>query len=480
MPPGALSTARPGSGVKRPALRLWSLAVALVWACLCAHPASAADTLSWNTNQSRVSADIQAGNLVHVLSQIAAATGWQVFVEPHSARVVSTKFSDLPPGEAMRLLMGDLNFALVPSTNSRSKLFVFRSSLDKATQLVAPTQEAKRKAKVIANELIVRLKPGMKIDDLAKALGAKVIGRIDSLNAYRLQFEDASAAAAASAQLAANPDVASVENNYATDRPEPMQGVLGSAAQPLSLTLDPPPANGRTVIGLVDTAVQPLGNGLDAFLQQQISVAGQAQLDPTTPSHGTAVAETLLSALQTLQDGHSSVQILPVDVYGPSESTTSFDIALGIQAAINKGANPINVSSGGPGDSAILSDLVAQANEKGIVIYAAKGNDGTTELIYPAAYPGVNAVTALGSDGLPAIYANRANIPAIGAPGTSIIPFGNMSWVVQGTSVSAPIATATDVVLGLQQNLTPKQANQILLTSPTPLTRPSIGITPVK
>ena len=50
----------------------------------------------------------------------------------------------------------------------------------------------------------MRLKPGAKIDDLARSLGAKVIGRIDSLNAYRLQFQDQAAADTAREQLAAN------------------------------------------------------------------------------------------------------------------------------------------------------------------------------------------------------------------------------------------------------------------------------------
>ena len=148
---------------------------------------------------------------------------------PASQCSVSAKFQGLPPGEALRLLLGDISFALVPETNGSPRLLVFRTTAQRATEFVRPAA----KAKLIPNELIVRLKPGAKIDDLARLLGAKVTGKIDSLNAYRLQFDDAAAAAAARQQLAANPEVASVGNNYSIDAPpSPSQIGAGCPAAP--------------------------------------------------------------------------------------------------------------------------------------------------------------------------------------------------------------------------------------------------------
>ena len=167
-------------------------------------------------------------------------------------RTVSAKFDRLPPGEALHLLLRDLNFALVPATNASPKLFVFRTTMQNATQSVRPAHPAASasKGKLIPNELIVRLKPGAKIDDLAKLLGAKVTGRIDSLNAYRLQFEDQAAADAARQQLACNPDVASVDSNYSIDRPPAPAGAQGSnLPPPPQLQLKPPPSDGRIIVG---------------------------------------------------------------------------------------------------------------------------------------------------------------------------------------------------------------------------------------
>src|SRR5437016_6742761 len=323
----------------------------------------AANSLDWRTNQNRVSAEIKSGELPPLLEQIAATTGWRVFVEPDTTNSVSAKFKDLPPGEALHLLLGDLNFALVPETNASPRLFVFRTKMQNATQLVRPNkQETGAEAKRIPNELIVRLKPGAKIEDIARQLGAKVTGRIDKLNAYRLQFEDGAAADAAREQLSGNSDVASVDNNYSLERPTTPRGLESANVPPPQLQLKPPPDNGRVVVGLVDTAVQPLGNNLDSFLLKQLSVAGDAQLDPNSPSHGTSMAETILRSLQAMTKGSTSVQILPVDVYGSNATTSTFDVANGIATAVNAGAKIINLSLGSDGDSSFLHSVIQDAS----------------------------------------------------------------------------------------------------------------------
>ena len=422
-----------------------SALVGLAVALLAGEPARATDTLNWETNRNRVSADIKAGRLVPLLEQIAGVTGWQVFVEPDTTRTVSAKFSSLPPGEALHLLLGDLNFALVPGTNTSPRLFVFRTAMANSTQLVRPSnaKESRSSGKVIPNELIVRLKPGAKIDDLARALGAKVTGRIDSLNAYRLQFQDQAAADTARQQLAANPDVASVDSNYSVDRPPAPIGVQGSnLPPPPQLQLKPPPSDGRVIVGLVDTALQPLGNGLDSFLLNPISVAGQAQPDPNSPTHGTSMAETILRSVATMTSGSSSVQILPVDVYGPNVTTSTFDVANGIAQAVNGGANPINLSLGSAGDSPFLDSVIQDASSKNIVFIAAAGNQPVTTPFYPAAYPEVMAVTAI-DQGQIASYANRGSFVSLGAPGTSVIYFDNQPYYVTGTSASAAYISGT-------------------------------------
>jgi hypothetical protein len=432
----------------------------------------AADSLTWRADQDRVSADIKATKLFTLLEEIARNTGWHIFVEPQTSRTVSAKFKDLPPGDALRLLLGDLNFALVPETNSTPRLYVFRTSRKNATQLVDPAKatEAAGHGKLIPNELIVRLKPGAKIDELARALGAKVIGRIDSLNAYRLQFDDAEAADGARGQLVENPEVASVDNNYTLERPVSPREALAANVPPPRLQLKPPPSDGRIVIGLVDTGVQPLGNNLDGFLLKQLTAVGDTALDPNMPSHGTSMAETILRSIEMMTKGSSSVQILPVDVYGSSPTTSTFDVASGIILAVNGGANIINMSLGSDGDSQFLHDVIKDASSHNIFFIGSAGNAPVQTPVYPAAYSEVMAVTAVDRSGDIAPYANRGSFVSVGAPGTSIIHFNGQAYYVMGTSPAA--AFTSGLVAGYAD------ANHVTIGQAGSFARTALAINP--
>lgn len=425
----------------------WFSVLGFALVCLTPLRVAAADTLLWQTNQDRVSADIQSQAVSQLLEEVAAATRWQIFLEPGTTHEVSAKFKDLPVGEALRMLLGDLNFALVPQTNASPRLYVFRTLQANATQLIRPVFPPSKNAgdaKRIDNELIVRLKPGANIDDIARALGAKVLLRIPGLNAYLLEFSDASAADAARQQLADNSDVADINNNFVVDPPPPALRLQSAGAPPVQLKLAPPDSSGRVIVGLVDTAVQPLGGDLDSFLLKSLSVAGPSNVDPnsSSPTHGTSMFENILRAAAATSGGTSSMQVLSVDVYGPNATTSTFDVAAGIVAAVNNGANIINLSLGGSADSQFLHDLIQQVSQKGIPIFAAAGNDGSPEAFYPAAYPEVTSVTA-GTQGKPAPYANFGQFVNLIAPGSSVVYFGNTAYLVTGTSPATAFVSGT-------------------------------------
>jgi Subtilase family len=99
-----------------------------------------------------------------------------------------------------------------------------------------------------------------------------------------------------------------------------------------------PDSNQHLVVGLIDTSVQSLGKNLDAFIKPQLQAATQQTTpQPNQLNHGTAMAETILEAVQKQTGGTTSVSILPVDVYGGAETTTTFDVANGIKMAIDNG-----------------------------------------------------------------------------------------------------------------------------------------------
>ena len=444
----------------------FALGVAAAGAC-------AADSLDWRAKQNQVSANIQSWDLNTLLKKIARQTGWKVYVEKGAATAVSVKFKNLPQDEALRRLLGKLNYAK-DETNGLTRLFVSRTAAKAATELVAPEKKDYR----IANEDLVKLKRGAtnSIDQLAKKLNAKVIGRDDRAGLYRLQFDDAASAAAALQEMASDPSVAASDSNYLVDRPTPAQmGQVPSAAGPL-FNLNPQPVTDGPIIGLVDTAVDPPSQ-FAPYVLNPINVTGDQVAPGTDPTHGTSMLETLLASMPS-----DPSKILPVDVYGNNATATSYDIMEGVLAAINAGANPINLSLGSTGDSAMLGDLIQEGVQKGIVFVAAAGNTPGEGDVYPASYPGVISVTAstqtvsgpitasAGGATQLASYANDPPGTAVIAPGTSLIQWNGQTWEVQGTSPATASATGTIAGLVNQNHISLSEAvNIVTRVSPAPM-----------
>ena len=250
----------------------------LVCAGTASRAATATNSLVWNPATDLVSADLRGEALWPLLEDIAHQTGWHIFVEPGAARKSDVKFSDLPSGEALRKLLGDLNFAFVPKTNEASHLYVFTTTLRAATQRVsAATTNQTAVARHVANELVVKVKPGTDIDALAKSLGAKVVGRADKLGLYRLRFADEAAMETALGQLKTNPAVAAVEYNYLLNPPVAPQKIANAPIGPVSLTLNPPGDSGRVIVGMLDTHLQSMGSDLDQFMLKPISITGDTR-----------------------------------------------------------------------------------------------------------------------------------------------------------------------------------------------------------
>src|SRR5687767_3448710 len=96
----------------------------------------AADTLKWDAARDRVDAAIETWTIPQLLQRVATATGWEIYLDPEITNRIPTKFTGKEQGEALRRLLGDYSYALVPETNSGSKFFVFRNSRDQATRAI--------------------------------------------------------------------------------------------------------------------------------------------------------------------------------------------------------------------------------------------------------------------------------------------------------------------------------------------------------
>jgi serine protease len=110
---------------------------------------------------------------------------------------------------------------------------------------------------------------------------------------------------------------------------------------------------------------------------------------------------------------------MPIKVLSRQGFGSTANVAEGIRFAADNGAQVINLSLGGPIKSKILEDAVDHALSKGVVIVAAAGNSGRS-VGWPAAYPGVVAVSATDDKDKIAWFSSRGPEVVLAAPGVAV------------------------------------------------------------
>lgn len=164
--------------------------------------------------------------------------------------------------------------------------------------------------------------------------------------------------------------------------------------------------------------VAVIGSGVDAGAGSGSgALAGRLTLGPRLHGdgdagrdcvgHGTALA-TLVAGRRPADGGPSGVapaaKVLAVAATDDAGSTNADLLARGIRAAADAGARIGLVGAPIAEAAPALADAVGYATAKGMLLVAPVGpdNQAVNVPVYPAGYPGVLAVAAIGSDGAPA------------------------------------------------------------------------------
>jgi hypothetical protein len=165
-------------------------------------------------------------------------------------------------------------------------------------------------------------------------------------------------------------------------------------------------------------------------------------------AHGTAIATLIVGKRDSRTPGLLPdanlvvVEIFHVEPGG--EAADAFTIARAIDLLVERRVDVANLSLAGP-PNAILEVAVNAALERGIGVVAAAGNGGPGSApAYPAAYPGVIAVTAVDAKGNAYRQAGRGDHLAFAAPGVRLWAAASVSGgrFRSGTSYAAPFVTA--------------------------------------
>lgn len=235
-----------------------------------------------------------------------------------------------------------------------------------------------------------------------------------------------------------------------------MLGVPSSAAPTAA-----PLASNAFRLGVIDTAIDPTllqADALNGTVITQRSVLGPADV-AAPPTHGSTVL--LLIAAKARVNGFAgaapAVQLAWVNAMrlqgdkSSAPSTNSLLLSVALDWLVGKQVALINMSLGGQGD-AVLKTVVARVLAKRVAIVAAVGNNPASDAppMYPAAYEGVWAVTAVDANGKRYNQANRAANVAWAAPGVELwVPMNGAKEggaspysYVSGTSFATALASA--------------------------------------
>ncbi len=199
--------------------------------------------------------------------------------------------------------------------------------------------------------------------------------------------------------------------------------------------------------------------------------------------HGTHVAG-IIGANGAIKGVAAGVQIFSYRVFPKEGDASNFYIMKAIKKAIDDGCDLINMSLGSLVLDEGLVSYVKDAYDKGVLCFAANGNDDRRPVNFPAAYSLCVAVSALGRKGtFPANTIQKATVKApfgkdiknfiadfsntgpetdLTAPGVGIISTfpGDLYAVMDGTSMACPAAVGISArllssrpdILGLPRN----------------------------
>jgi membrane-anchored mycosin MYCP len=229
------------------------------------------------------------------------------------------------------------------------------------------------------------------------------------------------------------------------------------------------------VVAVVDTGVQashPMLNrpghvlpGLDV-----VNNGGVATTD--CHGHGTVVAG-IIGAERLPGVGFAGVApaatILPIRQTNDNTDGTVATLAQSISAAVDRGAWVINVSVTVAAPSPTLLDAVRYAQRRDRLIVASAGNEAENgdATQYPAAYPGVVSVGAVGPDEKVTKFSDSRSKVSVVAPGKDILgPGAGGTGLVlgqDGTSFSAAyVSGVAALVHAYRPHLTAQQVKRRL------------------
>jgi subtilisin family serine protease len=323
----------------------------------------------------------------------------------------------------------------------------------------------------VPGEVLVKFKPTLRNQAIEAAMAAystKKIKRIPRLDIYQLQISRHFTVEEVVYAMRQNPDIEYAEPNYIAhiavvpnDTFFPYQYALQNTGQEVGISGSPRGKAGADIKataawdetkGTADDIIAIIDSGVDfdhPEIKNKVVSRGRDYVnndfDATDDlGHGTFVAGIAAADTNNSQ-GIAGVawnaKILPLKVMDKNGQGDYSWLTEALIYAADNGADVINLSLGGSDTSESLRQALKYAHDKGLVIAAAAGNEGSS-VLYPAAYDEFClAVAATDYNDTRMSWSNFGPEVDVAAPGERIVgPVPTWYWASQGDPGSEPYA----------------------------------------
>lgn len=193
----------------------------------------------------------------------------------------------------------------------------------------------------------------------------------------------------------------------------------------------------------------------DVLVTDSVDLTGSGNENPffnDATGHGTSIAALIgASGIGDMKGIAPGAELYDVKVLDGSNTAPLSKIIEGIYWCIENDMDIINMSFGTTAYSPSLAQAISDAQEAGIIVIAAAGNNGTetASIDYPAAFHNVIAVGASDGDNAMTDFTSRGDGIDVLAPGERIWSYGAFAGLqaLDGTSIATAHVTGAAALL---------------------------------
>jgi hypothetical protein len=412
-----------------------------------------------------------------------AKKGVTVRIDPNINPAITANFKNRPVGQALETILKPSSYSLLWETRSYktnkniielAEIQVFQSERKYLMKDLVPKRNleiVKNSAGVIyvKDEIILYLPIGtdlQKLEELIQSYDARLFFSGKLPGPAKILFPANSDIFAIVRKIKSKLNIGIVQPNYAYPLESPVVERISSDNQNIDPALFAPTGH-NAPIAILDSGLADNVN-LEKFVLSSLDVMNPDAVITDTLGHGTQmafIASGIVKPYGSDSLNTSYIPIIPIRAFDDNGYTTDLNILNSINFALANNAKVMSLSWGSETRSDFMEKSFEYANSKGLFIVASAGNQATGKPVYPAAYPTVIGVGALGPHGKTWEKSNYGNFVALYAPGFANLPVGHKGdpGMYAGTSISAALV-ANSIASYLSENpaATSKEVQEFL------------------